>query len=106
MQDMDAEVMFAQFIESCGYSWEYQPLAFKLSDGFNYIPDFRIVETNVFVEVKKDLSENSGRCAEKTQAFIDAGNVLLIVAQPFDEIICNSILGRSALVREPFVTLE
>jgi hypothetical protein len=100
------EYLFAEWLDSQGIAWEYQPIVFKMPDGFNYIPDFRIVETNVFVEVKKDLSENSGRCAEKTQAFIDAGNVLLIVAQPFDEIICNSILGRSALVRETFVTLE
>lgn len=96
----------AEWLDAQGIAWEYQPIIFKMPDGFNYIPDFRVVETNVFVEVKKDLSENKGRCAEKMHSFIDAGNTLLIVAQPFDETICNSILGRSALVRETFVTLE
>lgn len=101
------EYLFAEWLDSQGIAWEYQPIIFKMPDGFNYIPDFRIVETNTYVEVTRTLKTKLiGRCAEKIRSFIEAGFDIVVVAPPFDETIQNSILGRSALVREKFVTPE
>ena len=79
------EVIFAQLIESAGYSWEYQPLAFKLSDGFNYVPDFRIVELNEYAEVKSqhDYAAHQDDADQKLSEFAAAGNVIHLMVWPF-----------------------
>jgi hypothetical protein len=80
------EKLFAEWLDAQGIAWEYQPLAFKMPDGFHYIPDFRIVELGEYVEVKKNyVSKNSGqRYVAKMDSFVYAGNILHVVVFPFN----------------------
>ena len=46
------ELRWAVYFDSLGLKWEYEPFFFRSSDGRNYLPDFRIAELGVLVEVK------------------------------------------------------
>lgn len=84
------EIQFAQWLDLQGIEWEYQPIIFKTPKGLNYIPDFRIVKTNEFVEVKKRLLELSNPVqAYKMTSFVEAGFELLVAIAPFTSAILN-----------------
>jgi hypothetical protein len=75
------EVQFAQWLDSKGIVWEYQPIVFKVSKGKRYIPDFRLSESDkIFVEVKGYLKPLD---IEKMNEFVKAGNILYYVDKQF-----------------------
>jgi predicted nuclease of restriction endonuclease-like RecB superfamily len=75
------EYLFAEWLDSQGIAWEYQPIVFKMPDGFNYIPDFRLSESDkIFVEVKGYLKPLD---IEKMNEFVKAGNILYYVDKQF-----------------------
>jgi len=45
------EVKYAQYLDSLGYSWKYEPEAFETPVGY-YTPDFWVQDINSYVEVK------------------------------------------------------
>ena len=51
------EVKIAGWFDSLGMRWKYEPLFFKLSNGRHYIPDFQLVDSGEFAEVKGFLRD-------------------------------------------------
>jgi hypothetical protein len=50
------EARWAIFFDQLRIDWEYEPEAYRLSDGRSYLPDFRLPKFNggIFAEVKPD----------------------------------------------------
>lgn len=46
------EVAFAMWLERVGKQWQYEPLAFRLSTGRRYVPDFYLPAEDYCYEVK------------------------------------------------------
>ncbi len=46
------EVAYAEWLNLYGIKWEYEPKTFLLQDGSAYTPDFYLVETDEYIEVK------------------------------------------------------
>lgn len=47
------ELVFAKdFLSERGFTWQYEPTTFNLSDGSTYTPDFYIEDDDLWVEVK------------------------------------------------------
>lgn len=57
------EARTAVFLDHLGITWEYEQQGFQLASGARYLPDFRLPELNLFLEIKgtepspKDLSK-------------------------------------------------
>ena len=50
------EILYAQFLDSLGIIWQYEPKGFLLSTEHRYYPDFYLPEINEYHEVKGYLS--------------------------------------------------
>lgn len=80
------EASFAQHFDQRGMPWVYEPEAFALSDGTNYLPDFWLPTARTWVEIKgphneridkverfaADLSDNGRRAVDELSAPIVA----------------------------------
>lgn len=96
------EARWAVFFDSMGIKYEYEPEGFTLSDGTNYLPDFRIYVRHrsyeneyepVYVEVKGELTKDAIHKAElfcglfeRQGEFVRNGYPLIILGNiPKDE---------------------
>lgn len=59
------EARWAVFFDALGLSWEYEPEGYVLADNQHYLPDFRIKDCGMFVEVKGERPDDTEvrRCA-------------------------------------------
>ena len=73
------EVRMAEWLDANNFGWEYQPIVFKLSDGRNYIPDFKLTVLNEFVEVKGIFRREEEK--RKLNEFVQAGNILHLIGK-------------------------
>lgn len=46
------EARWAVFFDTAGIKWEYEVEGFQLPNGTRYLPDFKLPETNTWVEIK------------------------------------------------------
>jgi hypothetical protein len=69
------EVIYAKYLDSIGVNWLYEPKIFKLSNGLRYNPDFYLLDSNLWVEVKGYLTEQE---SVKIKLFQDTGESLKI----------------------------
>jgi len=46
------EARWAVFFDHIGVKWEYEPEGFEFKDGSRYLPDFRLPDVGMWVEVK------------------------------------------------------
>jgi hypothetical protein len=51
------EARWAVFFDTAGITWEYEPQGFVLPSGDTYLPDFRLPQHDLWVEVKGDPDE-------------------------------------------------
>ncbi len=51
------EVSYAEWLNDNKIKWKYEPKTFLLEDGDAYTPDFYLIETNTYIEVKGWLRE-------------------------------------------------
>lgn len=66
------EARWAVFLDACRADWEYEPEGFRLPDGSQYLPDFRVrnvkgrnrKEGDLYIEVKGVISKKDIRKAE------------------------------------------
>ena len=70
------EVRFAKWMDSQMIRWEYESCMFQTSNGRFYFPDFKLIDTGEFVEVKGVFDEKS---IDKMNDFVSAGNELYII---------------------------
>lgn len=88
------EASFAEFCDSVGIAWVYEPCAFDLSDGSRYTPDFKVslescwffVELHRTGEDAKPGDERKLRkltLAENEMPTMDGGAPLMVIGQPF-----------------------
>lgn len=74
------EARWAIFFDALGVKWQYEAQGFELPSGATYLPDFRLPDLKMFVEVKGDEAElrNSGsRLAEFVMHQDDNGLLIL-----------------------------
>ncbi len=48
------EARWAVFFDLCNLLWDYEPEGFDLAVGFYYLPDFKLPEMELWVEVKSE----------------------------------------------------
>jgi len=55
------EARWAVFFDSLGLEWEYEPEGFDLGEDGWYLPDFRLIRSNTYIEIKprKELREST-----------------------------------------------
>jgi hypothetical protein len=70
------EARWAVFFDRIGHEWEYEPEGFELPSG-RYLPDFRIKDFDVYVEIKP--KEPEAREMALQRDMYDAGADLLIL---------------------------
>jgi hypothetical protein len=46
------EARYAVFLDHLSITWEYEPQGFQLPSGARYLPDFRLPELKLFLEIK------------------------------------------------------
>lgn len=61
------EIAYASYLDKNGIIWEYEPKTFMLSDGSAYTPDFLLVDSGEWIEIKGWVR---GRWLEKYKKFI------------------------------------
>jgi hypothetical protein len=49
------EARWAVFFDTLGLEWVYEPEGFELGDSIRYLPDFKILGWDTYVEIKPDL---------------------------------------------------
>lgn len=69
------EAIFAKWLDSKGFIWQYEPKRFFF-DGFSYLPDFFVKEFNSYVEIKGFWRGND---REKVNAFVSNNNNLIVI---------------------------
>ena len=78
------EARWAVFFDTVGIQWEYEPEAFRLSDGSGYLPDFRLLEPSCiqgmpfFTEVKPE----GDAFVKARQASREMGREFILLAGP------------------------
>jgi hypothetical protein len=55
------EARWAVFFDALGLRWEYEPEGFELGDGVRYLPDFRLPDLGLWVEVKPCRADELAR---------------------------------------------
>lgn len=72
------ETKFAYFLDALGIEFLYEPRTFVLSKGITYIPDFYLVDLDVWVEVKGNIKEHN---LEASRCFVkDNSTELLLIS--------------------------
>jgi len=79
------EARAASMLDAAGIDWQYEPRAFRTSDGGEYLPDFQIGPTT-FVEVKPWLEE--GRERELQILDVRRAMTILTEAEPGTDLWC------------------
>ena len=70
------ELIFARVLDKKGLTWQYEPQTFKLKEGCRYTPDFYVLETDEWFEVKGYITEKS---VEKIRLFSEMGYKITII---------------------------
>lgn len=84
------EVLYAEYLDSLGIAWIYEPKFFKLSNGHRYTPDFYLSELNEYHEVKGFLSSAA---AEKMDLFQkDYPNEKLVVVRDIPKLVLAKLV--------------
>lgn len=101
------EARWAVFFDALGIKWEYEPEAFKLSDGTCYLPDFRLSYPSphvggAWLEVKPE-GRLSAPDLRKIQGFTESlggrDYPLLVCGPPWScELFCCEANGPSGLL--------
>jgi hypothetical protein len=74
------EARWAVFFDTLGVKWEYEAQGFELPSGATYLPDFRLPDLKMWVEVKGDegaLRDSGARLAEFVMHQDDNGLLIL-----------------------------
>lgn len=53
------EVMYAMVLDKENIQWEYEPKRFKLSKGITYLPDFYLIDEDLWIDVKGRVTEKN-----------------------------------------------
>jgi hypothetical protein len=66
------EARWAVLLSNLGIAWEYEPQGFQLPSGKRYLPDFRLPELRMFLEIKG--AEPAGADLDKVREFAVAAH--------------------------------
>jgi hypothetical protein len=66
------EARWAVLLSNLGIAWEYEPQGFQLPSGKRYLPDFRLPELRMFLEIKG--AEPAGSDLDKVREFAAAAH--------------------------------
>ncbi len=80
------EARWTVWFEHLGIAWEYEPQGFKLPSGALYLPDFRLPELDLWVEVKGDEDEFKSESARYAEAALNLGGNGLMVLGPIPDL--------------------
>lgn len=75
------EARWAVFFDTLGIRYEYEPEGFILSDGTRYLPDFYLLDSKSWFEVKGEMDEAS---AHKIDQFVREGSHMTIGYSNFE----------------------
>ena len=95
------EARWGVALDHLGITWEYEAQGFQLTSGARYLPDFRLPELNLFLEIKgtdpsaKDLS----KVREFAVAAKENGHVVLMLIGDIPRPDSVQIPARAFLVR-------
>jgi len=93
------EARWAVFFDALGLTWQYEPQGFELPSGELYLPDFRLPDHDLWVEVKgveQEFRDNGNRYAE---AALHLGGGGLLVLGPMPDL-------RAGLPQHSVLTVE
>lgn len=80
------EARWAIFFDKLGVEWQYEPQGFTLPSGRQYLPDFRLPQLGLWVEVKGDEREFQADAARYSEAALHLDGVGLMVLGPVPDI--------------------
>jgi len=96
------EARWAVLLSNLGIAWEYEPQGFQLPSGARYLPDFRLPELRMFLEIKG--AEPAGADLDKVREFAVAAHaygyvtLMLVGDIPRPEPETSTVTARAFLI--------
>lgn len=101
------EARFAVFLDTLRITWEYEAQGYQLASGARYLPDFKLPDLKLFIEIKG--TDPTGKDLDKVREFAVAAKghgyvtLMLVGSLPRPEPDTADIPAHAFLVREDWV---